>query len=255
MGVIEAFHKKSGSNAQTKTASTMMTVYDCFMYNGEQSALAEKLAIPNVDRRVIVESWLTHSGLQKPALYYNSKLPGVQHVVADLTKHSDPWARENAQRNAILVGLRDAEPDDIVIIGDADEIASSDGIERGKAALSNHDAVVLCQTSYNYSRAWHDPGGWRGPVMTTVKHARLQTPQGLRDLRENLPRIPDAGEHLSWFGGESEVVRKIQSFAHQEFSTAPDDVESLRARMAGGEDLFGRWRLMPTEGTSQGAQK
>lgn len=223
-----------------------MTVYDCFMYNGEEQALAERLAIPNVDRRVVVESWLTHSGIKKPNLFYASTTPGVAHVVADLAPYSDPWARENAQRNAILLGLQHAEAEDIVIIADADEVQSPEGIERGKQALQQHDAVVLCLKSYNYSREWHDPTGWRGPIMTTVKHVRLQTPQRLRDLRESLPRIPDAGEHLSWFGGEAEIRRKLQSFAHTEFSDVADDVASMRSRMTEGEDLFGRWRLMPT---------
>lgn len=223
-------------------------MYDCFMYNGEEQALAEKLAIPNVDRRVVVESWLTHSGLQKPNLFYTGSAPGVLHVVADLTRYHDPWARENAQRNAILLGLEDAQAEDIVIVSDADEIQSPKGIERGRQALQRHPAVVLCLKSYNYSREWHDPTEWRGPIITTVGHLRSQTPQGLRNLRETLPRVPDAGEHLSWFGGEAEIQRKLRSFAHSEFSGLADDTASIRARVAAGEDLFGRWCLSPTQG-------
>lgn len=220
-----------------------MTVWDCFLYNGEQEALAQRLALHNVDKRIVVEASMTHSGRVKDKLYYNWSLPGVRLIVPDLRPYTSPWARENAQRNAITQGLTDAGDTDVVLISDADEIPSADGIERGQEGLRSSPAVVLCQVLYNYNRKWQDPRGWRGTIMTTAGHLKHTSPQQLRDARETLPRVENAGEHLSWWGGVEEVSRKLASFAHSEYSHVGADQESIRRRIESGEDLFGRWQL------------
>ena len=227
-----------------------MTVWDAFMFNGEFEALHARLAVPGIDKRILVEALMTHSGKPKKELFYNWSLPGVRLVVPDLRHFTDPWERENAQRNAIMDGLDDAAPTDMVLVSDIDEVPTPDAIERGSKALQHHAAVVFCQTSYNFDRRWHDPRGWRGTIMTTVENLREHPPQELRDARESLHRIDDAGEHLSWWGGPAEVSRKLESFAHSEYSHMAGDSKTIRERMAAGEDLFGRWKLTatPTEG-------
>lgn len=206
-------------------------------------ALHTRLAVPGIDRRVVVESWLTHSGKKKPCLFYNWSLPGVELVVPDLSAYDSPWARENAQRNAIMGGLQDAQPDDVICISDGDEIVNTDGLKRAIQALSLHPAVVLCQRMFNYSRDFEDPRGWRGTVVTTYRYLCTCSPQELRNARETLPQIPDAGEHLSYFGGAEEVSRKLASFAHTEYSALADDKQTIHERMLKGQDLFGRWTL------------
>ena len=221
-----------------------MKIWDTFLWNGEIQALHARLALPGIDRRVLVESWLTHSGQRKPRLYYDWTLPGVELIVADLSGHASPWARENAQRNAVMEGLHEARPDDVVMVSDIDEIPSQDGLNRAVEALQKHCAVVLCQKMYNYDRKWEDPRGWRGTVVTTYAHLATVSPQILRDQRETLPRIDNAGEHLSWFGGPEEISRKLASFAHTEYSAMAGDLDGIRERVAAGEDLFGRWALV-----------
>lgn len=228
--------------------SMQMKIWDTFMFNGETHALNARLAVAGIDRRVAVESWLTHSGLAKPYLYFDRPLQNIQLVIADLSACSTPWARENEQRNAIMQGLTEADDGDVILISDADEIPTSDGIDRAIKSLVQHPAVVLCQTMYNYHYGWVDPRGWRGTVVTSYAHLKLATPQRLRDMRESLPRIPDAGEHLSWFGGVDEVSRKLTSFAHTEFSDLKLDQQDIERKMVAGEDLFGRWELsQPTK--------
>ena len=228
-----------------------MRVWDAFCYNGELEALHTRLAMPGIDRRVLVEARMTHSGQKKEALYYQWQLPDVTLITPDLSQYTDCWARENGQRNAIMDGLTDADDEDIVMVSDADEIPFTEGISRARRALRQHPAVVLCQTMYNYDRRWVDPKGWRGTIVTTYGHLKQHSPQTLRDQRETLPRIPDAGEHLSWFGGAGEVSRKLSSFAHTEYSGLAADGDTIRDRISTGEDLFGRWSL-ENLGTSRG---
>ncbi|RYF11220.1 MAG: DUF839 domain-containing protein, partial [Deltaproteobacteria bacterium] len=204
-----------------------------------------RLAVPGIDRRVIVEAMMTHSGNKKDRLFYDWQLPGVTLVTPDLSRFDTCWARENGQRNAILDGLAGADPQDVIMISDSDEVPTPDGVARAVQALTHHSAVVLCQRMFNYSRKWEDPRGWRGTVVTTLRHLLTTTPQHLRDQRETLPRIPDAGEHLSYFGGADEVSRKLASFAHSEYTALAGDKTVIRQRMEAGQDLFGRWSLQP----------
>lgn len=223
-----------------------MTVYDCFTYNGELQALHERLAVPGIDKRVVVEALTTHSGQEKDELFYQWTLPSVELVVPDLSRYDTPWGRENAQRNAILLGLTDAKDEDIIIVSDSDEIVSADGLTRAVEQLDKHPAVVLCQRMFNFSRQWEDPKGWRGSVVTTYAHLKTTTPQSLRDQRETLPRIADAGEHLSYFGGAGEIARKLSSFAHTEYKSLAHDSALIQKCMQSGQDLFGRWDLQST---------
>lgn len=220
-----------------------MTIWDTFTYNGELEALHARLAVPGIDRRVLVEALTTHSGAKKDRLFYQWKLPGVQLVVPDLAPFATPWLRENGQRNAIMEGLAAAAPEDVVLISDADEVPSPDGIDRAIAQLAHHPAVVLCQRMYNFTRRWEDLRGWRGTVVTTCAHLRKTSPQALRDQRESLPRVADGGEHLSFFGGTQEVSRKLSSFAHTEYSSVAGDTALIDRCMNTGQDLFGRWSL------------
>jgi len=210
------------------------------------------MKVDGIDRRVVVESWLTHSGLKKKALYFEGlDLPEVTFVLADLSYGKTSWERENMQRNAILEGLKNAAADDIVLISDVDEVPTSDAITRAIQQLKIHPAVVLSQKLYNFSKDWMEPGGWRGTVVTTAQHVKKVSPQQLRDDRERLPRVADGGEHLSWFGGVGEVRRKLRSFAHEEYASYAENPDVLKENMEAGRDLFGRWSLQPTtEGPS-----
>lgn len=220
-----------------------MKIWDTWLFNGELEALHTRLAIPGIDKRVVVEALMTHSGQKKDKLFYQWDLPGVILVTPDLSQFQGPWERENGQRNAIMQGLVDARDDDVVMISDCDEVPSPDGISRAVQELSKHPAVVLRQRMYNYSREFEDLRGWRGTVVTSYRHLQFHTPQELRDQRENLPQIHDAGEHLSYFGGAEEVARKLASFAHTEYSGLATDTATIEDRMRKGEDMFGRWML------------
>lgn len=222
---------------------THMRIWDTFTYNGELEALHARLAVPGIDKRVVVEALTTHSGAKKERLFYQWNLPAVRLVVPDLAPFATPWARENGQRNAIMDGLTDAEPGDVILLSDADEVPSLNGINRAVAQLAHHPAVVLCQRMYNFSRRWEDIRGWRGTVVTTCEHLRKTSPQALRDQRETLPRIADGGEHLSYFGGTQEVSRKLSSFAHTEYSSVAGDKALIDRCVKTGQDLFGRWSL------------
>src|SRR5579859_7699219 len=108
-------------------------VYDCFTFFNELDLLEIRLNVLNsvVDKFVLVEATLTHQGKPKP-LYYNenkARYSGfhdkIIHVIVD--KYPDyegksSWVLEHHQRNMIMQGLKECQPDDTILISDLDEI-------------------------------------------------------------------------------------------------------------------------------------
>ena len=110
-----------------------MKIYDCFPFFNELELLELRLAslYDVVDRFVIVEADKTHANVPKPFNFYEhihdyeKYLPKINYIMDTSVveyKGAGDWSIENNQRNNIAKGLTDAEPDDLIIIGDVDEI-------------------------------------------------------------------------------------------------------------------------------------
>jgi beta-1,4-mannosyl-glycoprotein beta-1,4-N-acetylglucosaminyltransferase len=147
-------------------------IYDAFIFYNELELLEIRLneLYDIVDRFVLVESDRTFTNLAKP-LYFNESrerfsrfLDKIEYVfcrseIEDKPNHSDEeryrlgWAREHAQRTCIERGLNQARSNDIVILGDADELLRRLGrtckstggrsTER-KTPISFHSSGALC---------------------------------------------------------------------------------------------------------------
>ena len=117
-------------------------IYDTFMFFNELDLLEIRLNYlsPVVDRFVLVESTMTHTGKQKPLLYaenngrFTKFLDKVTHIVVDMLPHianlgyQEAFENENYQRNQITRGLGDAKTDDVILLSDVDEIPTHSGI-------------------------------------------------------------------------------------------------------------------------------
>ena len=131
-------------------------IYDCFSFFNELDLLEIRLNTLDsiVDKFILVESTLTHTGKAKPLYYaenknrfekFNNK---IIHIIVDefpyfqnINTREMAWIRENCQRNAILRGIpKPANDDDYLIIADLDEIPSPEAI---KKALSYNGVTHL----------------------------------------------------------------------------------------------------------------
>jgi hypothetical protein len=246
-------------------------VWDCFLYNGEEEVLAIRLneLKDEVDHFVIIEADTTFSGLKKSdkPLTITGDSVGLDRIiyiqVTDMPHQGDPWARERHQRNAIMQGLTDAAPDDLVMISDVDEIPRA-SVVREMAEDLRHEEFGLRLKFYYFMLNYRATKGseadrvWNCAV--TKRQFKYSTSDRLRYHLQNLGRLSaenldkktrimeNAGWHFSNLTDDEGVRRKIQSFSHQEYNT-PDvlasvDVEGMIQR---GEDLFGRggygWQL------------
>ena len=243
-----------------------MKIIDCFMFYNELEMLKIRLEelYDVVDAFVLVEATKTHSmGKPKPLYYaenkhlfdkYNDK---IVHIVTDFAENhpfvthitgvSEHWFREIYQRECIVVGLDKLglTNDDILLISDADEIPKRDTV----VGFRNHSPRIrspvysLEMTLYYYTIELTTPRKWHHAKVVkygTLKNFKLLSAIRLSHLPSGvfLPSItqschnqliPDAGFHLSYFGGIGAIKTKVESFAEStDYSRSGKDVEHLR---------------------------
>lgn len=223
-------------------------VFDTFIFHNELDLLEIRLNELNdvVDRFVIVEGTLTHSGQPKALIFdenidrFKDFLHKINHVVVDnYPEATDPWVRERWQRDAIMLGLQDCEDDDIIILGDADEIASAEAIKNYQV---EQGLCRLKQRLFYYYLNCENKEGWDWLKIAPYKTVKELTPCGVRyPPAGNTPLIENGGWHFSFLGSAEQAIAKVQSYAHWEYNTPEmldkDRVESL---MSEGKDIFGR---------------
>lgn len=239
----------------------MGKVYDCCMFFNELDMLETRFHIlsPVVDYFVVCESSETHSGLPKPLYFWDSVLRGggtgfrdrIIYVnagpLSDGKRNS--WERERYQRSKIAEGLYSALPDDLVIVGDADEIPNPDVI--AELQRTNADGAMLEMATYYYSLRYRTPEGWAiGAMRWKFEHEpnKIRTGAG-----HDFPHIDNAGWHFSYWGGAQAIVNKVNAFMHSDdpiIRDMPRDREWVAETVAQGRDLFNRPGFTLTERTS-----
>jgi hypothetical protein len=196
--------------------------WDVVPYNGEadmlECRLVELAPVPDLIH-VLVEADVTHGGnTPKPYRFdeqqdrFEPWADRIRYVRATgLTDSPDAWDREHAQREFAWEALHDADPDDIVLHGDIDEIPTVEAA----TYVNPRGFVVFMQRMHPFAVDWLHPDWWPGTVAGRVRD--VGSFAAMRDARlTRLQRLPDAGWHFSWVGDEKARARKIDSFCHPE---------------------------------------
>ncbi len=244
-------------------------IYDCFTFFNELDLLEIRLNILNdvVDKFVLVEMNRTFSGKNKPLYYEENKerfskfQDKIIHViVTDCPESKDSWISENYQRNCIARGLKNCQPDDVILISDLDEIPNPGLI---KNLDCSQKIYLLEQKMYYYFINYLDiysPLWLTGTKVLSYQnflHGLDQVkisystflPESLNHgttankirLWDGAEHIQNGGWHFSYLGGVEAIVKKIQSFSHQEFNTPTYlDKNLILKRIQNGDDLFNR---------------
>ena len=250
-------------------------IYDCFSFYNELDLLEIRLNVLKdvVDRFVLVEATKTHTGKPKP-LYYKENAERftafkdkIVHVVVDdfsdpptdYTEQQASWMRENFQRNSIIRGIRDAKPDDIIIVGDADEIPRPEVIARAKDTHFTGVVTLCLDISCYYLNfknfvhqyitatkmlsygALDDPKTWKNRIALDKHDPNVNRGRTLTAIRcMRTPRaIKHAGWHFSYMGGADAIVRKIGAIAIEYANENNTNSEWLKKAIENGEDITG----------------
>lgn len=230
----------------------MPRIFDCCMSAGRGDADLIQIRLhelePVVDTFVIVEANRTHAGESKEfglasllddlCLSMGMRRSRVRVIeVKDMPAGADPWARERHQRECIWRGLGDAQPDDLMIFSDCDEIPSRDATARYRPEM---DACKFDQLNCYY---WLNcvGGGWGGSIIAPVWWMRGQALSSIRNHSVAPGLLADGGWHFSFLGGVAAVQRKLRSYAHQECNQPHFlDERWLRVAINTPLDLFRR---------------
>ena len=234
-----------------------MKVYDCFMFFDENLVLELRLNLLDkyVDYFVIVESKYNHKGEAKKLnfdikkfkkfeqkiiyIIYDQQPPDLYKFEKEDTKRDidgkyifNAYKRENAQRNLISQGLKNASLDDLVIISDVDEIPNLEKINFNKI---KNEILIFRQDMFYYKfNLKLSNFKWTGSKACKMK--KLISPQWLRSIKDkkfafyrfdtffsstkyrNLKFIEDGGWHYTNMKNAKEIEHKLRSYLHhQEF--------------------------------------
>lgn len=204
-----------------------MRVWDVFPYWRERWAIEARLRLWRTADYIPVAlvGDRTHRGNPLPFVD-----PGVEFVRVRLDANGD-WVREAQQRDAVRHLLPGMKPDDLVLLCDADELvdpralpAIVEATEAGPVKLRM--AHYMCGTRWRFRDAWRHAGACR---------ARDLPEHPTADLRMNfvLPKVADAGWHLTYFGTDEDIDLKLSAFAHAEYDTAQTREDLARFRVEG----------------------
>lgn len=237
-------------------------IIDCFTFYNELDMLECRLEYLNnfVDRFVIVESNITHSGKPKPLFFdlnrerYSKYLDKISHVVVNIDPKEYDWTHdqrknfnnaswlvENRQRNGILEGLKDLSDEDIVMVSDLDEIPNREAIPRAIRMLDHTLAVSMETRQFYYNLEQCLVEHWPATVVVKKRILNFFGPQHLRNTKDTNTRIKKGGWHLSYFFSAEAIKNKIMNFAHQEYNNEKyTDLGYIEHRIHNGEELYGR---------------
>lgn len=194
-------------------------IWDTFMGSQELDMLRcrihELRRIPNLVH-VLVEADVDHQGNPKPYYFTES---GIADEYGDrlrivratgLPTSPDPWSREHAQREWVREGILDADPGDVILHGDIDEIPTA----VFAAHVRPRGFVVAGQRFHPFAVDWQHPQTWPGTVAALV--GKVSSFARMRDARLTAEIIPGSGWHFSWVGGVEYATEKLAAFAHPE---------------------------------------
>ena len=221
-------------------------IYDCFMFFDELMLLEIRLKelYPVVDKFVLVEATHTHSGKPK-RLYFDEVKDSnvfapfrdkIIHLIYDRPMEADRFANDRNQRNYITEGLKDAQPDDIIIVTDLDEIVNHNVIPLMKQLSVPARLQMKLFYYYFNCRANQD---WLYPAFCRFRDYSTANKLRLNKNGENV--IMNAGWHFSYLVPPEDIPRKLEAFAHAEYDTDYyKDINRLQKCVDANEDIFER---------------
>ena len=241
-----------------------MAIYDCFQYFNEDHIVDLRMNILDqyVDFFVISESTKTHQGHNKKINFDIKNFPQfknkIKFLVADYDKkinfenHTGGESIiEQHQRNYLINGLKDASPEDLIILSDSDEIPDLkrlSEIKKGKKFIAFSQKMFM----YKLNLQNIDESNWIGSKITKKKY--LKTMQSLRDLKfKDYPfwrfdkkdlQIIKGGWHFSFLQTPDQILEKIKSFSHGEFNSEEIDKRKIEAKISDNIDIFNRGNVL-----------
>ena len=226
-------------------------IHDCFVFFNEYEAMTIRLneLYDVVDHFVIVVASHTFRGERYKPDYLD--FPAKKTTLVEVTEAlpENPWEAEKYVRNQIMRGLTRANPDDLVVISDADEIPRPEVLATFKAGGYHASPYRLIPRNFSLCLDWESPEeAHRFPVVVPRWYLDKHSPHYCRENTDReMLTVTEAGWHFSSLGGPHRVSKKLRSFAHDDLGDDVAHPSHILRCIQTGRDLLGRWDLIPVE--------
>jgi len=230
-----------------------MKIYDCFMFFDEEMLLDLRLNIMDkyIDKFVITEATYTHSGNPKKLIFDINKFSKFKDKIIYIVVDKPPpdlfrieegdslnekqskmtlnaKKRESYQIDKTQDAINDANPDDMIIISDLDEIPNLENID---FRIINKKLIFFKQKMFYYKlNLFHQSLPWYGSKACKKKY--IKTPEWLRSIKNkkypvwrldilfskfkynNIYFAMDGGWHFSNIRTPEDLEKKLMNFLH-----------------------------------------
>tara|TARA_Y100000590_G_scaffold6233_1_gene8225 strand:- start:637 stop:1506 length:870 start_codon:yes stop_codon:yes gene_type:complete len=248
------------------------------MYFDEEIVLETRLNYldPYVDYFVVVESSFTHRGdrrdlkfdinkftkFKKKIIYkvYDQVPDKIKKILDNDDENTksgkyimNALYRENAQRNYIIEGIKDASEEDLILISDVDEIPNLSKINLSKI---KEKIILFKQDMFYYKFNLKLPKTeWIGTKGCKKKY--LKNPQWLRNIKDrkysiyridtffsdskfiDVKIINNGGWHFTNIKSAEEIEHKMKSYLHhREFDLEPIDIDEIKTIMEKKQAIY-----------------
>ncbi len=259
-----------------------MTVYSASQFFNELDLLEIKLETmsPYVDFFIISESTKTHSGRDKPLYYlenkerykkFNNKI--IHQIIDDspsnqqelftinsknfmhekailntleadwFDKNAESYLRDTYEKECLIVPLNDASDDDIILLGDLDEIIRPESLESVLFDFDNNQIYHFKNEMFYYYlnlQKVNEP--WSGMFATSVGKIMNTSFCKERTFKQG-QFIDNGGWHFTSIGNIEHIKTKIESWGEQSLNTPmiKDNLEiNINNCVERGMDMFFR---------------
>jgi beta-1,4-mannosyl-glycoprotein beta-1,4-N-acetylglucosaminyltransferase len=237
----------------------MSKIYDCFNFFNELDILEIRLntLYDYVDYFVIVESSVTHSGVEKPFYFEENKqrfskfldkiihykvydtpmgfvnlissedktLNEINNFIERQTnrfnRSTQPdYGRDFFQKECVRRPLINCSDEDVIIISDADEIPNPEILKNIENLQLENTICSLNQTTYYYYLNLLKQRDWYGSRISlykNIKHLSFNEVRGDESLSK---KIENGGWHFSFQGGKDMVKTKILSYSARDMANS-----------------------------------
>ena len=234
-----------------------MKLIDCCMFNGDEIIKMRLEYFYNFfDEFYFTESWYTFTGKRKPFLYcekyaewfapYKDK---IKFHIVDTLISTNPWEQEKHQRNAVVPRILSEHSDAMVFFSDCDEFYDIKTLPSNEQ-LSEMKTKVIHVTMKLYQCRFTNVQTLMSWTNAFFLHTSLlQNTPNIHELRiyktQNKNRVPSqrimSGWHFSYFMNTDEIIRKVESYSHQEINLPIyKNKEVIQENMNQAKDLFNR---------------
>ena len=235
-------------------------IYDCITFFQENFITNLRFEILNevVDYFVICESKYDHRG-NKKRLNFELLNQKFKHKIIYLvfegpfTNTHNLWENQAEQREYILKGLKNINPNDYIMFSDPDEIPRPQllinlNLQKKYAIFLQKVYCYKFNLFNKYESPWEGTRVCRRKDLKSIDYMRQKikvknlTSSSWKLYKEkSIEVIENGGWHFNSLLNPKEISKKLKTFAHNEFSGKKySDLLVIEKNIEQKQDLFGR---------------